>query len=204
MVAGDQGGSQRRLTLEDIADLREYERGREESVARIIALKKKRRPQVGPFVSLLFDNRETVLHQIHEMARAERILTDEGLLEQLEVYNPLIPEPGHLSATLLIELTDEWQLREWLPRLVGIERRVVIDSAGDVVRCTVEESHEEQLTRDDVTAAVHFIGFEFTPEQVERWGSGPVVLSIDHPEYSHSTTLSDATVAELGTDLRDD
>ena len=87
---------------------------------------------------------------------------------------------------------------------MGIERHVVIDSAGDVVRCTVEESHEEQLTRDDVTAAVHFIGFEFTPEQVERWGSGPVVLSIDHPEYSHSTTLSDAMVAELATDLRGD
>ncbi|MGI9577172.1 MAG: DUF3501 family protein [Microthrixaceae bacterium] len=194
----------RKLSLDDIADLREYERERDESVARIIALKKRRRPQVGPFVSLLFDNRDTILHQIHEMARAERILTDEGLLEQLDVYNPLIPEPGHLSATLLIELTDEWELREWLPRLVGIEGRVVIDSAGDVVRCMVEESHEAQLTRDDVTAAVHFIGFQFTQDQVARWGSGPVVLSIDHPEYSHSTTLTEEMVTELGADLRDD
>lgn len=192
------------MTLEDISDLREYERGRDESVARIIALKKRRRPQVGPFVSLLFDNRETVLHQIHEMARAERILTDEGLAEQLQTYNPLIPEPGHLSATLLIELTDEWELREWLPRLVGIERHVLIESAGDVVRCTVEEAHGEQLTRDDVTAAVHFIGFEFTPPQVERWGTGPVVLSIDHPEYPHSTMLTEEMVAELGADLRAD
>lgn len=203
-MGADQADSGRKLSLDDIADLREYERGRDDSVARIIALKKMRRPQVGPFISLLFDNRATVLHQIHEMARAERILTDEGLQEQLDVYNPLIPEPGNLSATLLIELTDEWELREWLPRLVGIERHVVINSAGDVVRCTVEESHESQLTRDDVTAAVHFIHFQFSIEQVGRWGTGEVVLSIDHPEFSHSTTLSTAMVEELGSDLRDD
>jgi hypothetical protein len=201
-VPGSTSG--RKLSLDDIADLREYERVRADSVARIIALKRKRRPQVGPFVSILFDNRDTVLHQIHEMARAERILTDEGLTAQLEAYNPLIPDPGTLSATLLIELTDEWELREWLPRLVGIEHHVVIDSDGDLVRCVVEEAHEQQLTREDVTAAVHFIRFEFTPEQVQRWGSGPVVLSLDHPEYSHSTVLPPETVAELGEDLRED
>ena len=200
----DDSGAGRKLSLGDISDLREYERVRKESVARIIELKKNRRPHVGPFVSLLFDNRDTILHQIHEMARAERILTDEGLQTQLEVYNPLIPEPGTLSATLLIELTDEWELREWLPRLVGIETHVVIGSAGDVVRCVVEESHGEQLTREDVTAAVHFVRFEFTAEQVGRWGSGPVVLSIDHPEYRHETTLTDEMVAELGRDLRED
>ncbi len=176
----------RKLRLEDISDLREYERVRDDSIAAIIELKKKRRPQVGPFVSVLFDNRETVLSQIHEMARAERILTDEGLQMQLDTYNPLIPEPGTLSATLLLELTDEWDLREWLPRLVGIERHVVIDSAGETIRCVVEEEHESQLTREDVTAAVHFIRFELSDEQVDSFGTGPVVLRIDHPEYAHA------------------
>ena len=158
----------RKLTLEDISDLREYERGRDDSIAAIIALKKRRRPHVGPFISLLFDNRETVLSQIHEMARAERILTDEGLQIQLDTYNPLIPEPGTLSATLLLELTEDPQLREWLPRLVGIERHVVIDTGGAEVRCMVDEDHQEQLTREDVTAAVHFIRFEFLPPRSPR------------------------------------
>lgn len=191
-----------KLTLDDIMDLRAYERIREERIREIIALKKRRRPQVGPFMSLLFDNRDTVLSQIHEMARAERILTDEGLQVQLDTYNPLIPDPGALSATLLVELTDEWELREWLPRLVGIERHVVIDSSGQSIRCIVEESHEEQLTREDMTAAVHFIRFEFTPEQVAAWGSGPVVLRVDHPAYEHARRLGAEMVDELGRDLR--
>ena len=194
--------SSRKLRLEDIADLREYERNREASIAAIIALKKRRRPQVGPFVSVLFDNRETILSQIHEMARAERILTDEGLQVQLDTYNPLIPEPATLSATLLLALTNEDELREWLPRLVGIERHVVIDSAGETIRCVVDEEHEAQLTREDVTAAVHFIRFEFSDEQVAAFGTGPVVLRTDHPEYAHSTTLGDDTVEELTADLR--
>ena len=202
MTGAPSAGGSTKLTLADIMDLRAYERIRGERIAEIIALKKRRRPQVGPFVSLLFDNRDTVLSQIHEMARVERILTDEGLQEQLDTYNPLIPDPGTLSATLLLELTDEWELREWLPRLVGIERHVVIESAGDSIRCGVEESHESQLTREDVTAAVHFIRFELTPEQVAAWGSGPVVLRIDHPEYDHATTLGPETVEELGRDLR--
>jgi len=149
----------------------------------------------------LFDNRDTILSQIHEMARAERILTDEGLQVQLDTYNPLIPDPGTLSATMLIELTDEWELREWLPRLVGIETHVVIESAGDSIRCVVDEAHEGQLTREDVTAAVHFIRFELTPQQVQQWGDTAVVVHIDHPEYDHSVTLPTAIVEELGRDL---
>ena len=191
----------RKLTLDDIADLREYERRRSETLAGIISLKKRRRPQVGPHVSLLFDNKETILSQIHEMVRAERILNDEGLQVQLDTYNPMIPDPGTLSATLLLELTDDDQLREWLPKLVGIETHVLFEFGDHVVRCVVDEAHREQLTREDVTAAVHFIRFEFAPEEVSDWGNGPVVLRIDHPEYDHSTTLSEEMVEELATDL---
>lgn len=153
-------------------------------------------------MSLLFDNRETVLSQIHEMARAERILTDEGLQEQLDTYNPLIPEPGSLSATLMLELTEDSQLREWLPKLVGIEGHVVFRSDGEEIRSIVEEAHGQQLTREDVTAAVHFIGFEFTPQQVDAWGTGPVVLAVDHPAYNHELILGEEMVEELAEDLR--
>lgn len=136
------------------------------------------------------------------MARAERILTDEGLREQLDIYNPLIPEPGSLSATLMLELTEDPQLREWLPKLVGIERHVVFRFDGQEVRCLVEEAHGKQLTRADVTAAVHFIEFVFTPQQVDAWDTGPVVLALDHPEYIHESTLDEVMVQELATDLR--
>ena len=143
-----------------------------------------------------------MLSQIHEMARAERILTDEGLQEQLDTYNPLIPEPGTLSATLMLELTEDPQLREWLPKLVGIERHVVFRFDGQEVRSLVEEGHGKQLTRTDVTAAVHFIGFEFTAQQVDAWGTGPVVLALDHPAYTHDLALDEVMVHELATDLR--
>lgn len=196
-------GTNRRLTLDDIEDLRAYERHRADAIARIIALKKRRRAHVGPFATLLFDNRETVLSQIHEMARAERILTDEGLQGQLDTYNPLIPEPGSLSATLMLELTEDSQVREWLPKLVGIESHVVFRFDGEEIRSRVEPAHGRQLTREDVTAAVHFIGFEFTPKQVDAWGSGTAVLAVDHPAYSHELTLGEEMVDELAKDLRD-
>lgn len=192
----------RKLTLDDIADLRAYERGREEFRAHIIALKKLRRNGVGPHITLVFENRDTIRFQIQEMARAEKILSDEGIQTELDIYNSIIPEPGTLSATLFIELVSDAELREWLPKLVGIERAVVLRFGGVEVRCRPEADHEAQLTRDEITASVHYVFFDFTPEQVEAWGAGPVELAVDHPAYQFGTTLREETVAELATDLR--
>src|SRR4051794_13233226 len=111
-----------KLTLADITDLRAYERERDALRKDIIELKRRRRVPVGPFVTLVFENARTIRFQIQEMARVEKILTDDGIETELRIYNPLIPEPGHLAATLFIELTSDDQLREWLPKLVGIER----------------------------------------------------------------------------------
>ena len=191
-----------KLTLDDIADLRAYEREREEFRARIIELKRLRRVTVGPVVTLVFENRDTIRFQIQEMARAERILTDEGIQAELDVYNALIPEPGQLSATLFVELTSEEEMRHWLPRLVGIERSVVVRARGTEVRCIPEEDHEAQLTRDAITASVHYVRFEFTPEQVEAFSTGPVQLAGDHPEYREETELSEVTRISLLGDLR--
>ena len=201
----------RRLTLEDISELRAYEREREEYRRRVIALKQRRRVAVGPFVTLVFENRDTIRFQVQEMARAERMLSDEAIQAELDAYNPLIPEPGQLSATLFVELTDEAQLREWLPRLVGIERSVALGlgagsngaGPGELVRDIPEEAHEESLTRENVTAAVHYIRFELDPEQVDRFASAPARLVVDHPEYQYETELSDDTRRELLEDLRD-
>jgi hypothetical protein len=190
-----------KLTLDDIADLRAYEREREEFRDRVIALKRLRRVAVGPIVTLVFENRETIRFQIQEMARAEKLISDEQIRTELDIYNPLIPEPGQLTATLFIELTSKLALMDWLPRLVGIERAVQVRIGGDVVGSTVEESHAQQLTREEVTAAVHYVRFELTPEQVARFAVEPVVVAVEHPEYRHATELSDEVRASLVADL---
>jgi hypothetical protein len=193
-----------RLTLDDIADLRAYERERQEFRAHIIELKTRRRVHVGPFVTFVFENRDTIRFQIQEMARAEKILTDEGIETELRIYNPLIPEPGHLSTTMFIELTTDDQLREWLPKLVGIERMIELRVGPDaeVVVCTPDPDHEKQLTRDEITASVHYVGFALTPAQIEAFAAGPVTLAVVHPEYRHELPLGDGTRRELLGDLR--
>lgn len=199
----------RKLSLSDIADLREYERDRLEYREKIIALKARRRVSVGPIVTLVFENRDTMKFQIQEMARVERLMTDEAIQGELDVYNPLIPDPGHLQATLMLELTTKEELMEWLPKLVGIERavKVRIGAGGgdqtDVVSIP-EKSHEAQLTREETTASVHYVGFEFTPDQVERFGKEPVSLVIEHEHYNHATPLGADTIQEMLSDLKDD
>jgi len=210
-------GSTRKLTLDDIADLRAYERDREAYRREVIELKRRRRVAIGPIVSVVFENRETMRSQIQEMARAEKMVSDEQIQKELDVYNALIPEPGELSATLFIELTGEDALRDWLPRLVGIEHSVILrlpgdggagaaagngSSGGEIVRAVPEAAHEEALTRPEITASVHYIRLSLDPAQVERFGAGPVFLGVDHPEYREESALTDEVRAELLTDLR--
>ena len=191
-----------RLTLDDIADLRAYEREREEFRAKVIDLKKRRRVGVGPFVTLLFENRDTIRFQIQEMARVEKIISDEGVQSELDVYNPLIPERGSVSATLFIELTTKDDLMTWLPQLVGIERSVELRLGdGDVVKARPEAAHEKQLTREETTASVHYIHFDLTPDQVTKVGDGDVSVAITLPAYTYVTNLPKPTVDELVEDL---
>ncbi|WP_436795594.1 DUF3501 family protein [Actinospongicola halichondriae] len=196
----------RKLTLDDIADLRAYEREREDFRAQVIQLKARRRVGIGPFVTVVFENRDTIRFQIQEMARVERLLTDEAIETELRTYNPLVPEPGQLAMTLFIELTSEADLRTWLPKLVGIERSLVLrigeGDTAEVVAATPEDAHAANLTRDEITASVHYLHFHLTPEQIEAVAAGPVALGVEHENYAHETALGDETVAELLADLR--
>jgi len=196
----------RKLTLADIADQRAYERERAAFRAHIIALKKRRRVHVGPIVTLVFENRDTIRFQIQEMARVEKLITDEAIQGELDTYGSLIPEVGQLCATLFIELTDDVQMREWLPKLVGIERAVALRAgSGDgarLLRAAPEEAHAAQLTREETTASVHYVTWTLTPDEVAAIEVGPVALLIDHPAYPEEAILEAATVEELLDDLR--
>lgn len=201
----------RELTVDDLLDLRAYERVRGRFREEVMRLKALRRVALGPIVTVVFECAATVQFQVQEMARAERIVTEEGLQTELDVYNRLLPTAGELSATLFIELTSEGALREWLPKLVGIEHSLVIElrptspgsgeHKGGEVRSVPESSHAEALTREEVTPAVHYLRLLFEPEQVPLLASGPAMLAVRHPAYDHGTELSQETRQQLVADL---
>jgi hypothetical protein len=194
----------KKLTVDDIVDMRAYERERDVLRRTIIDLKRVRRVALGPIMTMVFENTVTMRWQVQEMARAERMLRDEQIAHEVETYNQLIPDENELSATLLIELTSEPALREWLPRLIGIEGHIaIVLPDGTAVAGIVSDEDESRLTRDDTTAAVHFLKFPFTPSEVEMFASGPVHIVVDHPEYDQDVVLDPEQHAQLLADLRD-
>jgi Protein of unknown function (DUF3501) len=192
----------RKLTLADIADARAYERQRLDVRAGVIELRRRRRVGLGDFVSVSFENRETIRYQIQEMARVEKLFTDEAITDELNAYNPLVPERGELKATMFIELTSDESIRAWLPVLVGIEQSIVLRLAdGTEIRAKPEARHAAQLTRSGVTSAVHYLEFVLDSEQIDCFAAGQVVLACDHPAYREHTELTESTVGELLGDL---
>lgn len=203
-AVGRPGGS-RKLTLADIADVRAYERQRDQVRRDVIAMKQRRRLAMGTMITVMFENRETMRYQIQEMARVEKLISDDEIQLELDIYNSLIPESGMLCATLFIELTSDEAMREWLPKLVGIESSLVFRLAdGTQVRSRPEAQHAQQLTRAEITSAVHYLEFEFTPEQVAVFASGPTILALDHRNYVEEIELLASSRAELCTDLAAD
>ncbi len=195
-----------RLTLADIADQRAYERERDDFRARIIKLKKLRRVSVGPVVTFVFENRDTIRFQIQEMARVEKLSTGEAIEVELDTYNPLIPMSGELSGTMFIEMVTDEQQRHWKPRLVGIldamSLRIGSGVGAVTIKAEIEEAHAETLTRA-IPPSVNYMRFVVGDDaMIDAFETGPVSLVIDHPNYSESTVLAGATVAELLTDLR--
>jgi hypothetical protein len=192
-----------KLTASEILDLREYERVRADFRSRIIALKARRRVALGDILTLVFENTETMRFQVQEMARAEKMLRDEQIADEVRVYNELIPDDGELCGTLFIELTEDGQLREWLPRLVGIQRSVRLEVGDRVIPGA--PLGEDRLTREDVTAAVHYLEFRVgpaaAPAVADALRAGPARIVVDHPAYSAAAELTAEQRAELARDL---
>jgi hypothetical protein len=191
------------LTLADILDQRAYERVRDQYRSDVIALKRRRRIGLGPIMTFVFECTDTVRFQVQEMARAEKILSDVGIQTELDIYNRLLPSERELSATLFIELTSESDLKEWLPRLVGIEKALAIDVGGELVVGVPEADHEAALVRETVTAAVHYVRFPFTAAQVEAFSTAlDVALVSTHPAYPERVPLDRPVHDELLGDLK--
>ncbi len=189
------------LTHQDLYSLEQYHRLRPEFRAKVIAHKKLRKVELGPHASLQFEDRLTMLYQIQEMIRLERMYEPELIQEELDVYNPLIPDGANWKATLMIEYPDPEERKEALARLIGFEQAVWMQ-VGEFPRIAPIANEDLDRTTEVKTSAVHFLRFELTPEMVAAVKAGaPIHAGADHPDYSASVTLSPPTRDSLAADL---
>lgn len=186
-----------KLAVGDLFSLERYARERPAFRARVLEHKRARQLALGPNLTWLFEDRLTIQYQIQEMLRVERIFEPEGIAEELESYNPLIPDGANWKATLLIEYSDEQERRRALMRLKGIEDRCWIQvQSHDRVLAVADEDLERE--NDEKTSAVHFLRFELTPSMISALRSGATLSAgIDHEQYSQTVTVPAATVASL-------
>jgi len=192
-----------KIGLKDVLNFFEYEKVRAEMRGRVIDLKRVRRVPVGQHLSFVFENRDTVLFQIQEMCRVERITDDARIQDEIDVYNALLPGPGELSATLFIEITDKAQIQPVLDRFMGIDAgpTVWIQVGKDfAVRGEFEAGHSDE--EKGKLSAVHFVRFAFPPEAVRAFADSPVHLVVDHAAVRARVELPAETKAQLLQDLR--
>ena len=185
----------------EILNLYEYEKVREVRRQEVIELKRRRRVQVGRYLSFVFENHQTIWFQIQEMIRAERIVDDAKVGDELEVYNGLLPKPGELAATMFIEIGDPAAIKPVLDALLGIDTRdyvrMEIDGRPIVGRFEAGHSDEEF----GKLSAVHFVRFEVPPDARKTFARSEVALVVDHPNERARAILSADTKTTLAEDL---
>lgn len=189
------------LKAGDLFSLEQYARQRGDFRSRVIEHKKHRKVEVGPNTTWLFEDRLTVQYQIQEMLRVERIFEPEGIQDELDAYNPLIPDGSNWKVTFLIEYPDADERKVALERLKGVERRCYVQVAGfDRVFAIADEDLERENA--EKTSSVHWLRFELTPAMCSAVKSGTqVTAGIDHTAYTHSTNLPPATIKALAREL---
>jgi hypothetical protein len=172
-----------RITRESLLTLEAYARQRPAFRARVLAHKKPRTVQLGEHLTLLFEDELTMRYQIQEMLRIEKTFEEAGIQDELDVYNPLIPDGQNWKAHLFVEYEDVDERRQALARLQGIEDRVWVQVAGQP---RVQAIADEDLERDNAqkTAAVHSLRFELSAAMTAALKAGAALaIGVDHPEY---------------------
>ena len=192
-----------KLSRDSLFSLEKYAEVRPEFRARVMAHKKNRRLALGPNAALYFEDTLTMQYQIQEMLRIERIFEAAGIQEELDAYNPLIPDGSNWKATFMLEYPDEDERRVQLAKLLGIERHVWAQVA-DFARVT--PIADEDLEREDEqkTSSVHFLRFELSTEMVNAVKGGATVsMGVDHPLYTYAAepiaqNIRDSLAGDLG------
>ena len=192
------------LSREDLFSLEQYAERRSDFRAQVLDHKKHRRVDIGPNLSLYFEDRLTVQYQVQEMLRIERIFEADGIQEELDAYNPLIPDGDNLKCTAMFEFTDVAERHRRLAELAGVENHVWLQVGGmDRVYAIANEDLERST--DEKTSAVHFMRFELTPEMKRELAAGkPLKFGVEHDLYRYTVTLNDATRSALLKDLSSD
>jgi hypothetical protein len=191
----------RKIDASAIVPLAEYSKQRGERRKRIADLKKDRRLEVGPFATFYFESYDTMLHQVHEMLFIEKGGAEQ-LPDELDAYNPLIPQGSELVATVMFEIDDPVRRARVLATLGGIEGRAFIRVGGETVR-GVPEDDQERSREDGKASSVQFIRFPFTSAQAAAFksGAGDVVVGFDHPGYGHMAVMPPAVRTALADDF---
>jgi hypothetical protein len=189
------------LRHEDLISLEKYARVRPEFRARVLAHKKNRQLPIGAHATLYFEDALTMQYQVQEMLRLERMFEPELIQEELDVYNPLIPDGHNWKATFMVEYSDENERRAALAKLIGIEKKVWLQVEGcDRVYPIANEDLERET--EDKTSAVHFMRFELTPQMIAAAKGGATIRAgIDHDLYRESVTVPPAVRDSLVADL---
>jgi hypothetical protein len=190
------------ITPDSLMTLEAYSKYRKAHKADIIAHRKLRSVQLGEHINLQFESETTIRYQIQEMLRIEKIFEEDGILQEIEAYAPLLPDGSNWKGTLLLEYPDVNERKRELARLIGVEDRMFVEVEG---QARIYAIADEDLDRenDEKTSAVHFVRFEFTTAMVAAIKAGASVkLGCDHTNYPAHTTISPETLASLAGDLR--
>jgi hypothetical protein len=184
-----------KISRDSLMTLEAYAKARKDFRARVLAHKKNRIVRLGEHVALIFEDELTIRYQVQEMLRVERIFEEAGIQEELDAYNPLIPDGRTFKATMMIEYEDVNERRAALARLKGIEDRAWVRVEGCPPAFAIADEDLERET-DEKTSAVHFVRFELTREMAEalKYGVG-LSVGVDHPHYN-------AKVDPLPTEVR--
>jgi len=190
-----------KVVLSEILDIAQYEKARDALRRRVIELKKNRRAPVGPMVTFVFENHDTVLFQIQEMMRAERIVNDDAIQHEIDTYNQLLPGENELAATMLIELPDAARVRDEITKFYGANTgEVTYFQIGDE---RLPGAFDAGQSDDRRISAVQYVRFRFNDAQREAFvtGAKEARLAINHPNYRHDALIEGAVREELVKDF---
>ena len=194
-----------RITRDSLMTLEAYAKARKDFRAKVMAHKKTRAVHLGEHLTLLFEDELTIRYQIQEILRVEKTFEEEAIQDELDAYNPLVPDGLNWKATLLVEYEDVEERKQALARLKGIEDRVWVQ-VGNAPRVYAIADEDLERENDQKTSAVHFVRFEFTPSMVSELRRGSALsIGVDHPAYTFTLhEVPESTRRALLADLASD